>query len=168
MRATLNVRLGHLDRQIDQVLVLLGRLPESVRSAPPSPERWSPVQTVQHLVLVHEGAATILARATAPVGEPHHPSWWRPAVMRFVLRAGIRIRAPTPRVLPAGMVPVAVLAERWKAAQAALRGTLEAKGARWGNSGVFRHPLAGWLDPAQTLDFLSDHIDHHRGQAGEG
>ena len=147
---------------------MVQQLPESICLVAPSPGAWSPVQVVQHLVLVHEGAATILARTAAPVGESHRPSWWRPAMMQFVLRAGMRIKAPTARVLPVAAVPLGALAERWKAAQAWLRGELEGKGARWGNDGVFRHPLAGWLDASQTLDFLSDHIEHHRRQARAG
>lgn len=162
MRAGLNVRLDHLDQQIEAVLLAVQALPEGAQAASRSPGAWSPLQTVQHLVLVHEGAAAILGRTPAHVSGTHHPSWWRPAAMRFVLRAGIRIRAPTARVIPVETVPVGRLTERWRDAQARLRGEIEAKAARWADDGVFRHPLAGWLDARQTLDFLADHIEHHR------
>ena len=166
MRARLKVGLDRLQCQIDEVVTAVGRHPDPFRAAAPSPGAWSPIQALQHLVLVHEGAAAVLTRTPAPLEESHLPSWWRPAAMRLVLRAGVRIKAPTPRVVPVASVPLGKLTERWTAAQATLTAALVTKAGRWADGGIFRHPLAGWLDTGQTLDFLSDHIDHHRRQIG--
>lgn len=164
MRAGLAVRLGQLDLAIDRVERRVAALaPDELR--PPASGRWGPLEIVEHLVLVHEGTAHVLGRAGRSVPQDRRASWWRPALMTFVLRSRIRIRAPTSRVLPSGdPLSLQVLARRWRSAQTALRDAIVGCGGAWADSMVFRHPLAGWLDGAETLQFLLDHVGHHEKQ----
>lgn len=80
----------------------------------------------------------------------------------------MRFKAPTPRVIPIEAASLDSLSQRWRAAQGTLRNAVAAKGRHWHDEGLFRHPLAGWLDLDQTLGFLSDHIEHHRRQVSLG
>ncbi|MGH7531854.1 MAG: DinB family protein [Gemmatimonadales bacterium] len=164
MRAGFAVRLGILDQAIDRVERRVAALaPDELRS--PASGRWGPLAIVEHLVLVHEGTAHVLDRAGSAAPSDRQASWWRPGVLTFVLRSRIRIRAPTARILPsADPPPLQALTERWGAAQGSLRQSVAGKSRGWPDGLVFRHPLAGWLDVAETLQFLLDHIGHHERQ----
>ncbi|MGB7211875.1 MAG: hypothetical protein WBC97_04540 [Gemmatimonadales bacterium] len=167
MRAGFAVRLGALD---DAIAGVVGQVAVIGPGAlqPDASGRWGPLAIVEHLVLVHEGSAAVL-KGTGPVlPGGRRSSWWRPFLMSAVLHSRIRVRAPTARVLPsADPVPLPVLTKRWQEAQGQLWQAVSHKGDLWGDGLVFRHPLAGWLDVAGTLQFLIDHIGHHEGRLTE-
>lgn len=167
MRAGFAVRLGALDEAIDRVVGRVSVMGPGVLQ-PESSGRWGPLAIVEHLVLVHEAAVAVLERTGPVVPGGRRSSWWKPFLMTAVLRSRIRVRAPTARVLPsADPVPLSILTERWQAAQGRLRQAVSEQGELWGDGLVFRHPLAGWLDAAGTLQFLIDHITHHEARLAE-
>lgn len=57
-----------------------------------------------------------------------------------------------------------MLVQRWRQAQERIWEALESNGRAWGDGSIFRHPIAGWLDAAETLQFLLDHLEHHERQ----
>lgn len=168
MRAGLAVRLDQLDRDLGRLLEQVTALGDDRGRRRPAPGRWGPIEIVEHLVLVHEGVATVLERASPRVPPGRQVSWWRPIAMTLVLRSPARVNAPTSRVLPSPTPPpLEVLGRRWREAQWAIRSSIAGKGAGWGDGAVFRHPLAGWLGTGETLQFLIDHLRHHQRQIPE-
>lgn len=168
MRAGLAVRLDLLDRDLERLLERTRTLGDECGRRSPQPGRWGPLEVVEHLVLVHEGVASVFERAAPSVPPGRRGSWWRPMALTLVLRSRARVRAPTRRVLPSPIPPrLDVLGGRWRVAQGAIRGSLAKQGAGWGDGAVFRHPLAGWLSSGETLQFLIDHLRHHDRQIPE-
>ena len=166
MRSGLAVRLSALDRGIARLIEQAERLGPTVRYRRIGPGRWCPLELVEHLVLVHEGTGAVLRRTPIRLPRGRHPSWGRPMLLGIVLRSPLRIRAPVASVLPApgGPQPLEMLVDRWRQAQESIREALERNGRAWGDGPVFRHPIAGWLDAAETLQFLLDHLEHHERQ----
>ncbi len=87
------------------------------------------------------------------------------AAMRFVL-GRFRIKAPTKAIVPKAGVPLAQVLVDWDATRSRLRDVLEGIGEDRVHQSYFRHPLAGALSVAQTMEFLVMHHDHHLGQVG--
>jgi hypothetical protein len=160
----LSVPLARVDRRIRDTVDRVAGWPEPARQLRPRPDGWHAVEIVEHLVLVHEGTAAVLAAQPRTVPPGRAGNWWKRAALDLVLSSDLRVRAPTRRVLPTAAVPLADLAGRWHAAHQAIQAIAEAHGRDWGARLVFRHPLAGWLDLQDTIRFLQVHLEHHSRQ----
>ena len=81
--------------------------------------------------------------------------------MRAVLLWGIRIKAPTPQILPNNEIPWGALLSRWDENRRALEAWLLTVDPEVIRTPRFRHPITGWMDVPQALTFVGDHLDHH-------
>jgi DinB superfamily len=130
----------------------------------PTPNAWSALDVVEHLVKVEEAIAE-RARPREPRG-PVETVRAKAALglMRVLFLARGRIRVPVQGVLPLCGVTLSDLARRWEAAQVALRERLETfEPGDWSRP-MMRHPLIGRLTPAESLNFLHWHMGHHQRQ----
>ena|GEM_PF-4880661 len=136
------------------------------RERRPTPTSWALVDVLEHCILVEEGVTTALATEPVPdkprqLGKGGKAPWW---VIRFVLIANVRIKAPVERILPKRESSFPDLTTRWDRQRSTLQGWLEAQPAAVISAPRFRHPLAGWLDVPRALTFVSDHLQHHLAQ----
>lgn len=136
------------------------------RERRPTPTSWALVDVLEHCVLVEEGVTTALATDPIPekprqLGKGGKAPWW---VIRLVLIANVRIKAPVERILPKRETTFPDLTARWERQRSTLQGWLEAQPTGVLSAPRFRHPLAGWLDVPQALTFISDHLIHHLAQ----
>jgi hypothetical protein len=136
------------------------------RERRPTPTSWALVDVLEHCLLVEEGVTTALATDPVPdkprqLGKGGKAPWW---VVRFVLIANIRIKAPVERILPKRESTLHDLTERWQRQRSTLEAWLEAQPGTVISAPRFRHPLAGWLDVPQALTFVADHLGHHLAQ----
>ena len=155
-------QFARLEGQRADLLDRLGAMSEAQHAFQPGPECWSIAGVVQHLVLVEETMVRNGRRQTAT-----RPAWVTPRshlMGRIVIRAlarDIRVRAPTPAVLPRGHIPVADLAPRWAAARTDLLDYLEGMKAPHAWRTAFFHPRTGWITPMGGLRFFEVHCAHH-------
>ena len=130
----------------------------------PSPNAWSALDVIEHLVKVEEAIASRVrprearglvegARVKVALG-----------IMRVVFTVRGRVKVPVQAILPLGGATLSDLVSRWEAAQVALRERLEGFGEQDWSRPMMRHPLLGRLTPAECLSFLRWHIAHHRRQ----
>jgi uncharacterized damage-inducible protein DinB len=130
----------------------------------PSPNAWSALEVIEHLVKVEEEIAARV-RPRAPrglIGTVKAKAAL--AAMGVLFGVGGRIKVPVQGILPLGGVTLSDLATRWEAAEAALRERLEGFGPGDWSRPMMRHPLLGLLTPAEGLTFLRWHTAHHRRQ----
>ncbi|MBC8088011.1 MAG: DinB family protein [Phycisphaerae bacterium] len=124
---------------------------------------WSVLEIIEHLVLAENEVLGDLAnpQQRSPLGE----SKWLPyTIVLIVLRFRIPVRAPSLRMLPTGLRSLADLSHEWDRHHSQLRAfvtTLKPDDLRrtW-----FRHPVAGALTVAQSLQMLEAHLDTHIAQ----
>lgn len=136
------------------------------RERRPTPTSWALVDVLEHCILVEEGVTTALATEPVPdkprrLGKGGKAPWW---VIRLVLIANIRIKAPVERILPKRESTLPELTARWERQRSTLHAWLEVQPGAVIAGPRFRHPLAGWLDVPQALTFVADHLDHHLAQ----
>lgn len=154
--------LTELDRFGHKQQVLLEKIesattPEA-RVRKPAPDEWSLTEVVQHLALVSEAMLRSGRQRDESSPSLEHDGF---AKLQSVLRSGSKRKAPTDRIVPRPGVT-------WEEAVANARGGLE----RWRDSLTsgrmddmsYPHPHAGELSSEQTVQFLSEHLDHHVAQ----
>lgn len=132
----------------------------------PAPGSWSMLQVVQHLVLLEQIVLKAMMKGARPGVRRR---WWHRIgawMMAFVFRYGFRVSAPTRKVVPLDDTPLGESARPWAELRAQMAAFLETATPDSATALGFRHPLAGPLDLAGTLDFVATHHDHHLRQIG--
>ena len=149
-------RLGLFDR--------LSRLDESSLRYHPGPESWSMLQVVAHLVLVEQIVLKTMQRGERPMVRRR---WWHAIgawIVSIVMGRGLRVPAPSKKVVPIGDTPLTESKARWDEMRLQLRAFLETTTVESARCLGFRHPVAGPLDVPSSLDFVRTHFDHHMRQ----
>lgn len=159
----LNTRFEDLERRRRALLQeFAGRSPEQLAFRPTA-ESWSMLQVAQHLCIV-EGAFLQAAERTGPLAKPSLRHRLQRPVLWLVFALGLRVRAPTRRVLPEPEPELAEIETRWQETRQHLHAFLAGIEPDQKEVPRFLHPVAGPLTPTGLLDFLSDHFEHHRRQ----
>jgi len=162
-------------RSLEEVDQLRARLLDAVRAHPEHVGNevrtpggsWTPVQVLQHLLLVESLILSGLHRDAGSdretTGRTLRDQVGAFAVsLVFLLR--IRVRMPTRRVDPVPPLSFAEVEERWRVVGSELAIRLREAAARTPGHAVLRHPVAGPLSPVETADFLVKHMRHHERQ----
>ena len=165
MPKSLALRLDAMAARRDALLAgLASRSPERLAFRAGG-KGWNALDVVQHLALVEE---SVVGYARKKLLAPPQPVPWngglRLIALVAVLRSPARVAAPAAQVIPQETLPLDALSERWRAAGAALRDVVLALPAERAKGLLFRHPIAGPLDPSGTLVFLDEHVRHHEAQ----
>lgn len=126
--------------------------------APPAEGRWSPAQVTEHVLIVNEGVARIVALLLS--GKPLRPGGSAPGET-----------VDGRRVAPAGLEPGEgqaweELQGRWVGSRAALV-ALGNRVSQADLSRTFHHPFLGEIDAHDWLRMATYHTRHHRRQLEE-
>lgn len=158
-------RLERIEALRDALLAELDEVPPDRRTVRPGPDRWSPVEIVEHLVLAERDVLGDLGP-----GEPT-PRRWPTLVHRIrygavwaVLRFGIPVRTPSRGMDPTGERSPSELREAWVEGHRRLRRFLEGLDREGRRRPVFHHPVAGPLTPGAALRLMETHMRRHAGQ----
>ena len=156
MLPELNTLSQSMETRKTEMLAYIDALPSEKRNAKPRPSEWSPLQVMEHLVLVEEWMA-----APCP---PGGKVLTRGKI--FVLFGGnmmrSRFRIPTvPMAEPQVVLDDALIRQRWDRARASLSAKLAEVTAENRSSPIALHPLVGPLDALQTLTLLDVHLAYH-------
>ncbi len=128
----------------------------------PAPETWSRLEILEHLVLAEEvvlGDFSRLDELPARTRALRHRMGY--ALVMFVLRFGIPVRAPSRGMVPTGRRSFEDLVTAWDSNHAYLRafvGDLDRAGAA---RAIFRHPASGPMTVDQGIRMLGVHLDTH-------
>ena len=130
----------------------------------PGPESWSLTEVIEHLVIAEERGLKGLERERpAELGSRFAAG----LKIRILMLAGslpIRVKAPSKGLLPTGIAELPDLAIRWGEARCRLAGVLDAIAPEALAERRWKHPIAGWIDAKEWLEFIYAHADHHRAQ----
>jgi uncharacterized damage-inducible protein DinB len=129
----------------------------------PSPGAWSVVEVLDHIVKAEAGTIADVRmglRNPHQLGEQERPGI---AALDRALRSDQRFTVPAEAgaILPDSTIALSEVAERWDRARSELKSLLDKLPADHAQSGVFRHPFAGWMTVADVLDHFSAHLYHH-------
>jgi hypothetical protein len=160
-------RREELRETVERFLASLAAVDEARWGAPSKPDKWSPAEVAEHLVLTYEA---VIRELSGGVGMRLRLNWWkrlyiRARYLRPLLRHGsFPDRAPAVReVRPAG--PARAKPELLAAFRERARAFDEGIAAAH-RKGGFRmtHPFFGRLDTSDSVRLVDVHIEHHRKQ----
>jgi uncharacterized damage-inducible protein DinB len=158
-------RLERLERGRAALLGRVAQMSSEQLTARPAAGGWHVLDVLQHVIIVEELVLRALATRPGPLPLAERlRSGLRLTTLRIYLRAGGRVRAPTPAILPQGSVPLDELRARWARVREGYASALASFGPADMARPMMKHPIVGKLTPKQTLTFLSTHLAHHSRQ----
>jgi uncharacterized damage-inducible protein DinB len=159
-----------VEQQLNRLLLHLEAYPEGRLSRQPSPEQWSVLQVVEHLLRVEKVAlGYILKKSSGGYSSMPRQGWLSIlllATLRLYLVLPIKVKAPKAVDVPLQdpMPDLAELAREYRQTRASFREFLQNAPEEAFEVNIFRHPLVGRLRLRETLGFLSAHFERHRSQ----
>ena len=164
MPAAIDIQL--LDRQKREILLAVKGWSAARLQFQPSPLDWSAAQVFDHLVKVEAG---ILALAKLGLADPRRLGLRDRLGYLFidrVFRSERKVKVPTAasQVLPAPAPDFAVILKEWEQTRQDLAQFCGQLSPEQQRTGIFRHPVTGWMDLPRILGFFSVHIIHHHFQ----
>ena len=135
--------------------------------ARPLPGKWCVLEIVEHLVLAERD---VLQQLPEPSQLVHRPRRLRDRVsypiVIFVLKHGIPVPVPSPRMVPTGGASLAELRREWDRNQTWIRAYVDGLDREGFGRAVFAHPVAGPLTAAQAIHLGRVHVETHARQIG--
>ena len=133
----------------------------------PAPGEWSEAQVAEHLYKVERRVLVALRenlKTMQPGKGPGFFSGVRHAVFCTVMRRPVKVKAPVKAILPAENPDIDKLEREWDGLSAEWGEFIENFDPKLKKSAAFKHPIFGWFNITQTLQFMVEHFDHHRHQ----
>lgn len=128
-----------------------------------SPEMWSMLQVVNHLLISEQHIYQYLckknqAKTLDPAGVAAAA---RSLVLNAFLKSPLRVSAPRQLPLPESPRALPEMRKDWDATRRDMETFLMELPSERLQKIIFRHPFAGRFNIAQTLKFMINHIVHH-------
>lgn len=159
---SLRERLDSIERRRIALLDEAKDLDASVLQARPLPGKWSIGEIIEHLVLAERD---VLGGLPDPADLEAMPRRLKNhllyAVVMFVLRYDIPVKAPSRAMIPTGDKSLDELREMWDANHAWIRSYLDGLDDQGRRRAVFAHPVTGPLTPGQAVRMLDVHLVRH-------
>lgn len=172
MHQHLSAVLATLDASRQALRESIAAIPPEARTARPAPDRWSPVDIVEHLSLVEARFSAVvggkisdaLHSGLGPEGQPREPL---PERIRTMLADRTGKRTAPEAAIPSGRLDEA---EAWAAAdtaRAGFRAALLSADGRALNGVIHEHPFFGPLNVYQWVELIACHEMRHVAQVRE-
>jgi hypothetical protein len=152
-----------LERQRSETLARLAEWAPDRVTFRPSPDNWSAIEVLDHIVRAESGTITDVKnglRHPHVLGPEERPGI---ALLDRALRSNKKFRIPAGAgtVFPDPQTTLPEVLGRWENARQALGCILEELTPEGARTGVFNHPFAGWMTFAEVLDHFDAHLYHH-------
>jgi uncharacterized damage-inducible protein DinB len=167
MDVKLTKAFNELEKARLRLLEAIDPLPEAKRQLKPSPEEWSMVQVVVHLMTVEKSIQSYMQAKInkgIPLKSAGMAAWGRSLIVTLFLRYKKKIKAPAAVTTPDTDFSYERARQAWAESQMHFRHFLDHLPAELAGKEIFRHPLAGMLNAYQTVAFMREHVLHHLGQ----
>lgn len=129
------------------------------------PDRWSPLEIVEHLVLAERSVFRDLD-ALADLEEA--PQRFRGRLLRLlvevILRGPFRVRVPARSMAPSGSWSLEECGVEWRRNHTRLRAYVESLSDAGCQRAIFTHPVSGPLTVSQAIHLMSVHLGTHERQ----
>jgi len=165
----LRAHLDALARAHRTFLDAVDALPADVRERRPSPEAWSPVEILEHLVRTEDATLRAVEHQIA-AGDARKDlgptSRLKTAALLLRLASPMPLRVPERArgIHPERDTPFEALRERFTAFDARWQAVAETLPDALAGVGLMKHPVIGALTAADAARFMTAHVVRHRGQ----
>lgn len=128
---------------------------------------WSIQQVLLHLLQVQQATLDMLKNSTKKT-EKHKKADMKNRLtfigLKVALMSNFKFKAPKMISKVDNQVTLHQIKKEWKGVQESFYQFLNEFPEQFQNKLILKHPVAGWLTLNQAIDFLLDHLKHHRRQ----
>ncbi|MFY0688748.1 MAG: DinB family protein [Cyclobacteriaceae bacterium] len=167
MHPSLAHKFEYLKSLTDNLLNELGAHDLKILQKKRSPEVWSAIQILNHLILSEAGTLRYLKkkiRGIDGVRMINILDSGKFVLFQIYLLGLFKLKAPRGVDQPGEEGTLEEISTQWKSLRAELVEFLEAYEADDLRKVIFKHPIFGRITLPQTLDFFGYHLRHHQRQ----
>jgi hypothetical protein len=159
MQESLQIHFDKIESQRAWFIEQKDNIPAEYLTKGPQEDEWSLTQIIEHLVITEGLLIPAIQKASTikPPVSAEQTKQWR--TVKVIMKSGTKVPVPTERVEPKSLENLETLLAEWETLRENLKQILQTKTET--NLLVFPHPVAGPLDIAETLEFLSLHLHYH-------
>lgn len=152
---------------LDAYLQKAANLSEDKFHQPATNGGWSVQQVIFHLVIAAEGIIQLMERKVNKSGELQKSdltATLRSIFLTIMLKLPLKFKAPKVIANTPNDLSYAEVKEKWEAVKQQYIQFISRFPAHMEDKLIFKHPVAGWFNLEQSIQFLGDHIRHHEKQ----
>ena len=145
----------------------LAGYPDSVLNTKPSPQAWSVVQVIKHLMASEEASLKYLQKktlSTSGVKPAGFSGKWRLMLTKVIFMVPVKFKAPEIMEPDTTEVSLKELDTQWEKLRMALFELLDKLPENDLDKEIWKHIIAGKMNIYQMLDFFHFHFVRHRKQ----
>lgn len=164
-----SVYFDKIDRKLQQLLDELKQYSDEKLNHKPTPESWSVLQVMHHLMLAENLSGKYVQKKLSFNPELKNTNLgtaWRMLVLRSYNYLPLKLKAP--KNVGSENLPETSgfeqTAEKWLTQRQELRAFLSTLPDEIFKKEVYKHPIAGRLNLDGMLQFFEGHFDRHRKQ----
>lgn len=158
-----------LEKQTDELLQELQELPQVKLNQPEGDGKWSIIQVLNHLIDSESSSLGYMQKkilgkdSLLKVGFSGSVKMY---IFKLSQLSSRRYKAPVFVAQPANNASLDQVIDQWKNGRKRLLQFLDQYPEELLPKGIMKHPFAGRITLAQTLDFFRYHMIHHQIQIG--
>ena len=147
------------------LISLLGDQDKNALTFKINKNKWSPLQICFHVIKSEQ--LTILAlnknlQLKENLKKIGFAGIIRDISLRFVLKTKIKFKAPPLIANIPEDYDIEELMKKWETIRTSFKEYIYNFSEQYSDRVIFKHPIVGWMNLSQTLNFLQSHFDHHK------
>lgn len=167
MRNNFRIKFDAIEKSRRDLYGRLDHLNENEIIFKLAPNKWSITQIIFHLVKSEQLTFIGFSRNVEKrenLKNSGIAGYARYIALSIALKSHFKFKAPALVSNMPEKYDIQELKNKWNTIRSNFGKTLEEFPETLENKEIFKHPIAGWLNAGQMLDFLNDHFDHHNRQ----
>jgi hypothetical protein len=165
--AQLSRKLDNLEKSKKDLTTFLQAVDRNALTFKMNETKWSTIQICFH-VIKSEQLTTLSLNKNLQLKDNLKKSGFislvRDASLGLVLKSKIKLKAPAIVAKMPDNYDFEELMKKWETIRVSLKNYLDNFPENYLRKEIYKHPIAGWLNLSQTLNFLQNHFDHHKVQ----
>lgn len=157
-----------IEEQRKILLDEISKLSHTQQNFKPSPESWSILQVVNHLLYAETNIVKYMLKkmqGIATVEKAGVQAKVRSIVLNTFLKSPLKFKAPKAAMPKQDEVYIFEnLSKQWSEVRAEFGKILDQLNPADAEKLLFKHPISGKFNIYQTMSFMREHIEHHKKQ----
>lgn len=161
-------QFGRIEEQRRQLLDEVSKLSHGQQNFRPSPESWSILQVLNHLIFAETNTVKYLTKKMQGLATAEKSGLYagiRLFTLNTFLRSPMKFKAPKAALpVQADVYVFDNVKKSWNDVRGQFGKILDQLGNADAEKLIFKHPISGKFNIYQTMSFLEEHIGHHKKQ----